>query len=373
MKKTARLGVSYDPIHSAFSLVVESGSILQVHSAETNTYIPDRTITPLVITPYFNAVDITGITPTGRVESQLVNIKWYKGSENPLNQIVSGQDGFVIQGYKLQVQKNVSYLSPLTIVFTASYYDPRTGNVIRLHDTKTLSTTSLTEKPVTLELDRPEASWVYDPIRDTGFRTINAALRLAGNEVEVEQTAYWWYKVVGGVESLIDPEEDLFYEDGQNTASLMIDPRYVDGSLHLRCKGEYIMPGDVAPLLPTSAAQKADTTIVRRYSAYDFEFFVNGGTQVSYNTEKIKSQIVVRQGNTIIDNPESFFLIEWLMKRMTIDAAWRTIGYGETMIVPKSDYINGADLAVDLHEFETLGAMAIDGEVITIDNEIITL
>ena len=102
-------------------------------------------------------------------------------------------------------------------------------------------------------------------------------------------------------------------------------------------------------------------------------FFVNGGTQVSYNTENIKSQIVVRQGNTIIDNPESFFLIEWLMKRMTTDAAWRTIGYGETMIVPKSDYITGADLAVDLHEFETLGAMAIDGEVITIDNEIITL
>lgn len=373
MKKTSRLNVAYDPIHSAFSLIVESGSLLQVHSAETDTYIPDRTITPVVLTPYFNVVDVTGITPTGRAESKLVDIRWYVGSEDDENMIISGVNGFTINGYKLSIAKNISYLSPLTIVFTANYFDIRTGHTIRLHEQKTLSTTSLTEKPVTLELDKPEASWTFDPIHDTGMRAVTASMRLAGNAVAANQSLFWWYKVVSGVETLVDPEDDLWYESGQNTSVLTINPAYVNGSLHLRCKGEYVAPGEIAPTQPTTTCQTADTTIVRRYSAYDFEFFVNGSSQVSYSAENIKAEAVIRQGNDVLDSPVSFFLIEWLMKRTTWNAEWKTVGYGQDVVISKADYINGADLAVDIHEKESLKAASVNGTVLVINGSIITL
>ena len=373
MKKTSRLNVSYDPIHSAFSLIVESGSLLQVHSAETDTYIPDRTLTPVILTPYFNVVDVTGITPTGRAESKLVDIRWYVGSESEYNMIIPGFDGFTINGYKLSIERNISYQSPLTIIFTANYFDIRTGHTIRLHDQKTLSTTSLTEKPVTLELDKSESSWTFDPIHDTGMRVVTASMRLAGNTVAANQSLFWWYKIISGVETLVDPDVDLWYESGQDTSVLTIDPRYVNGSLHLRCKGEYVAPGQDAPEQPTATCQTADTTIVRRYSAYDFEFFVNGSSQVSYLTENIKAEAIIRQGNDVLDSPTSFFLIEWLMKRTSWNAEWKTLGYGENIVIPKSDYINGADLAVDVHEKEPLKAASDNGTVLAINGSIITL
>ncbi len=373
MKKTARLNVEYDPLHSAFSLVVESGSVLQVHSAETDEYIPDRSITPLVLTPYFNVVDVTGLTPSGRAESKLVDMRWYEGSEDDSNLIISGMNGYTINGYKLTIAKNINYLSPITIIFTAKYFDVRSGKTLRLSDKKTLSTTSLTEKPVTLELDKPESSWLFDPLHDTGLRSVTATMRLAGNIVDASRALYWWYKVVSGVETLVDPLDDLWYESGQNTSVLSIDPRYVDGNLHLRCKGEYVEPGKTAPTQPTSFCQMADTTVVRRYSAYDFDFFINGGNQVSSDVEHIKAESIIRQGNDLISSPESFFLIEWLIKHVTWGATWKTLGYGPDITIAKSAYINGADIALDLHEKESLKAASINGDVLTINDVIITL
>lgn len=148
MKKIQRLNVAYDPLHVSFGLVVKSGSLLQVHSAETNEYVPDRSITPLVLSPKFYVNDVTGVTPSGDLLSSLVDVRWYEGSEVSGNMIVSGSNGYTIQGKELLIAKNVPYLTPLTIIFTANYFDVRTGKTVRVHDQKTLSTTSLVEYPV---------------------------------------------------------------------------------------------------------------------------------------------------------------------------------------------------------------------------------
>jgi len=373
MKKVKKLNIQYDPLHEAFSLVVKGGSLLQVHSAETDTYLPDRQITPLVIEPAFYIQDNNSVIESGHHESSLVDIRWYENSEAPANLIISGKNGYETGANgALIVSKNVPYMSPLTLIFTANYLDPRTSNVIRVHETKTLSTTSLLEMPVTLELDKP-GSWTFDPLTESGLRTITAILRLAGNEVGADRRAFWWYVVENKVERLIDSEIDLFYESGQNTPTITIDSRYIDGKVLIRCKSEYIAPNTSAPTQPTLKCQIKETTVNRCYSQWDYDYFVNGSSQVSPLALDIKSEGIVTAKGKTVDNPIEKFDLKWSLKSQVFGANWRAICYGIEAIIPRNDYKNGAHLAFEVDEKKALGPVTIGSDILAINGEILTL
>lgn len=373
MKKIKRINIQYDPLHEAFSLVVKAGSLLQVHSAETDTYIPDRQITPLVIEPSFCLYDESGTIENGHHEASLLDIRWYENSETPANLIVPGQNGYLVEsGGALVISKNVSYLSPLTLIFTANYYDPRTGNVLRIHESKTLSTTSLAEMPVTLELDKP-GDWTFDPLTESGLRTVTATLRLAGNAVSAERRAFWWYVVENGAERLINPEDDLFYESGQNTPALTIDPRYIEGRVLVRCKAEYIAPGAPVPAQPSAGCQIRETTVNRCYSVWDYDWFVNGSSQVASRAAEIKSEGLVTSKGLLVENPTEKFDLKWSLKSQVFGAQWRTAGYGTESLIPRNEYRNGAHLAFEVDEKKPLGAAVIGNDTLVINNETVTL
>jgi hypothetical protein len=370
MKKIKQLNINYPPLDEAFSLTVESGSLLQVHSADTGEYFPDRKITPLVIVPRLEIYDASGIIPTGDKTGDLSDVRWYENSEAPANMITSGTNYEIGVNGKLTVKKNVEYLSPVILIFTANFYDGRTGNVLRLHESVTLSTTSLLEYPVTLDVDHP-ASWTFNPLTDAGLRNITARLRLAGQTVEPEQEKYWWYRIENGNPVAIT-DDDLFYESGQNTNILTVDPRYVDGQVRLVVKADYIAPGEVLPVNPTASAQSKEIVINRAYSAYDYDYFVNGGSQVASEATEIKAEGYVTVFGKIYPSPTTKFTLTWEIKSQVYGADWRTIGYGEQVIVPKSEYINGANIALDVLEHEALKAMSQNSNEITVDNQILT-
>jgi hypothetical protein len=374
MKKIKRINTQYYPLNEAFSLVVKAGSLLQVHAAETDTYIPDRQITPMVIEPSFYLHDDNGVIKSGHYEDSLVDIRWYENSETPANLIISGQNGYVVAAVgALEVSKNVKYLTPLVLIFTANYYDPRTGNVLRVHESVTLSTTSLTEMPLTLELDKP-GDWIFDPLTESGLRTVTATLRLAGKEVSAaERRAFWWYAVENGTERLINPENDLFYESGQNTPSLTIDPRYIDDRILIRCKAEYVSPGTPAPTQPTAGCRVRETTVNRRYSEWDYDYFINGSSQVSVQAVEIKSEGIVTSKGALVTNPTEKFDLKWNLKSQVYGAQWRTIGYGTAVVIPRNDYRNGAHLAFEVDEKKPLGPVAIGDDILTVNDEILTL
>lgn len=275
--RARRLNIKHTPLQQAFSLVVRGGSLLQVHAAEIDEFIPDREITPLVIAPVLYLTNADNPDLSGNVEQSLTDVRWYEHSETPANLIVSGQNGYE-RGANgtLIVGKNVEYMSPLMLIVTANYHDSRTNSIIRVSESVTLSTTSHSSHPVTLELDKP-GSWTFDPLTDSGLREINATLRLAGNDVTETRAKFWWFVVENEVERAIVPERDLFYESGIGTPKLTIDPRYINGSVLIRCRAEYIRPNETAPAQPTAKAQMSETMVNRRYSEYDYTDFVNGG------------------------------------------------------------------------------------------------
>jgi hypothetical protein len=370
MKKIKQLNINYTPLNEAFSLTVESGSLLQVHSADTDEYFPDRQITPLVIVPQFQIHDASGTIQSGDKTGDLSDVRWYENKELPANMITSGANYVIGTGGKLTVKKNVAYLSPVILLFTANYYDIRTGNVIRLHESVTLSTTSLLEYPVTLDLDHP-ASWTFNPVTDSGLCSITARLRLAGQPVAPEQEKYWWYKIESN-NTVAITDDDLFYESGQNTNVLTIDPRYVDGSVRLVVKAEYIAPGGTVPAAPTAKALSDEIVINRAYSKFDYEYFIHGGSQVASEATEAKAEGYVTILGKVYPNPATKFTMKWELKSQVYGADWRTIGYGEQVIIPKSDYKNGANIALDVSEKEALKAVLSSGNEITVDNKILT-
>lgn len=386
MKKTKRLRVIYDPLNITCALVVRGGSLSQVHCAETGEYIPDRTLTPLIIVPQVYVNDPSGVLPSGFVS--LNNVNWYAlpqdiaaavGNdaylENELSAylIMQGMAGYAVgTNGQLTVTANVPYLSPQALVFTGEYYDTRQRSSIRLHAQLTLTTTSIA-LPRTLELDKP-ASFVFDPLSDTGTRSIKATMRVGGkNAVEgTFEAGYWWYHMVDGVEVLISAD-DLFYEFGQNTDTLTIDPRYIDGQERIICKSECVMGDVVLPVNPTATALKAEVVAVRRYADYDFEHFVHGGTAVSNSTTIVKNECVVTVGRTVLNSPQEYFTIKWSIKRMIPGADWEEIGCGNMIDIEASEFENGADVALEIEELEPLGAMVDGTDIICDGNDVITL
>lgn len=387
MKKTKRIGIVYDPLNISTTMVVRGGSLTQTHCAETGEYIPDRSITPLVIRPEVYVNDPNGIMANGKVA--LTGILWYEIPQDMVGQITGSSyltgelsrylitnqtDGYsVAQDGTLTVTKNIPYLEPKVLVFTASYPDTRSGKILRIQATATLSTLSLTEA-ASLTLDKP-ASFVFNPISDSGVRSIKATFLLGGKAPNASRCklAYWWYKTTDGAETLVDPEEDLFYVSGQGTDTLTIDPRYVDGQIKLACKVEYALPGDELPAEPTSDCLVDETTVVRRYPEYDFEHYVHGGVEVSPGAVSVKNECVITSGRQVIENPSRFFSIRWSIRRAVYDAEWMVLGYGDSIMIPAEEFANASDVALEVDEFGPLGAMS-DGDAVICDNgDIITL
>lgn len=386
MKKTKRIGIIYDPLNISTALLVRGGSLTQTHSAENAEYVPDRELTPLVIVPEVYVEDPNGIIPNGKVS--LTGVMWYALPQDLIDNIDSlsylnneiskylitaATAGYAIEADgTLIVSKNVPYLDPVVLVFTANYLDGRSGRVLRIQATATLSTTSVAVVPV-LTLDKP-GSFIFNPIEDIGFRTINASLLVGGKTPESlgGKSAYWWYKVINGVESLVDPDEDLFYESGEGTASLTIDPRYVDGKLELLCKAEYVHAGEDLPVSPTTGCSKARTVVLRRYPDYEFENFVHGGVEVSSGATEVKNECVVTIGRKVLESPSKWFSVKWSILKAVHGAEWMTLGYGDSIKIDAKEFENGADVGLEVEEFEPLGAMMIDGEAICIDGEVLT-
>ena len=386
MKKVKRIGVIYDPLNISASLLVRGGSLSQTHCAERSEFVPDRELTPLVIVPQVYIHDPNGILTNGYV--QLSGVLWYALPKDiadsitddsylskELSQyvITTGTQGYAVaEDGTLTVSTNVPYLSPVVLVFTGNYADPRDGKILRIHATATLSTSSVV-LPATLTLDKP-ASWSFDPTTDSGTRSIVAALRIGGVSPDASYKArYWWYKVESGVESLIDEGNDLFYESGQNSNTLTIDPRYIDSTMHIVCKAEYALAGDTLPNAATSDCLTAQTVVARRYPNYDFENFVHGGVDVAAGVEVVKNECVVTVGHNVMEHPAEHFTIRWSIKRAVYGAEWQHLGFGESIYIPSGEFTDGADVALEVEEFPALGAMADGGDVLCDEGVVITV
>lgn len=382
MKKIKRLNVIYTPLNVSVSLLVKGGSLTQTHCAETDEFIPDRGLTPLVLSPEVVIQDPDGILPGG--VAALTGVCWYALPEDIAASIPSGSyigaelsqylisaatNGYSIEADgSLRVESNIRYPSRVVLVFTANIPDNRSGKLIKVQDSVLLSTTSIAV-PAALTLDKP-AFWRFNPLEDHGIRTIKAALKLGGVTPDPAKvrTAFWWYLASGNAEVLINGDDHLFYESGQNSESLVIDPEYLDEA-RIICKAEYALDGEMLPASPSADCLTAETVVKRHYPAYDFENYIHGGVEVSPTASHVKNECVVTVGQKVLESPSRYFTVVWSIKDAVYGAEWRILGYGDSIMIPASEIEQGADIGLELVEFEPLGALIDDNDDVLTDDD----
>lgn len=386
MRKTKKLNIIYNPLNISKSLLPRGGSLTQEHNAGANSYTPDRTLLPLTLEPVVYIDDPDNILARGRVT--LSDVKWYAIPKEAaqiqnLNYLKEDLSQYLItaatEGYTIRtdgslvVSRNTEYLHPIVLLYKACYMDPRDNHIYKVDDHVTLSTISVAVA-ANLHLDKP-VSFTFDPLSDSGLRTITASVKFGGKDPDPRycSLAYWWYKVINGQESLVDPDEDLFYESGQNTASLVVDPRYIDGRVRFVCKAEYALTGEQLPQAPTADCLTAETTLIREYARYDFEHVVYGGEQVAAGTRMVKNECIVTVGNKVLQSASEFFSVVWSILKAVRDAEEVILGYGDSIMIDSKELENGAYVSLDVEEFKPLKALAIDDDVLCIDGEVLTL
>ena len=77
--KVKRFDFNFKPLQLHISLAAD-GSVpdRQNYDADTDTYTPDYTLTPLIIQPAISRMDKDEVLQAGRVNHLLANIKWYE-------------------------------------------------------------------------------------------------------------------------------------------------------------------------------------------------------------------------------------------------------------------------------------------------------
>lgn len=180
--KYKRLDIKYTPLQVHYSKSV-SGSVPleQTYDADQDEYSPDYRLTPCALQPVISMIDRDGILKSGRVNSELTDIAWYRvvdGVEG--NALVTIPKQHVITSSGNDAGKLLWYINaapqkPILLRFKAKYLDTRTNEVRNITMDYSINCKNATIYKPTLLLSSGDR--YYNPLRDTDKQVISASLR----------------------------------------------------------------------------------------------------------------------------------------------------------------------------------------------------
>lgn len=374
------LYLQFDPLSVIPNIAVISGSVKQVHYSDSNTYTPNRMLTPLHLQPSVYTIDPNKKIANGDKIAQLSSGKWYHGNISTANQITkkttdsdaATADYAIGTNYRLVVRKNTSHLSPEQLFFVATYFDSRRGMDVTAQASQLLSTTTNAESeaaPVVV-LDKPEA-FVFNPIDGLGNTSINASVFRTGKPVTAN-VKYWWYVIISGISHLIgSTPRDLFYVSGQNTSTLIVNTEFI-GQLLIRCKSECYT--GAAPASPSVNAVTAETTFIRRLpTSLHWRVDRPTGDKVLPGDTEIRRTAVSITNDGEIPNPGRFNYFRWLHNTNQPGAVDTEVGHGVNLSLPVShagpSTAKPSSIILDVYEYTEYQAIELkDGDVLTDNN-----
>lgn len=251
------LDVLLPPFIESFS-IVPSDAVSQWHYDQDGSFLPDRSITSLLLTPTLNVFDPetkrTYVPSFGKVHWYILNSATKKYDTEITNTADGDVDYVLLPSGVLKVKKNVDETAPVSLLCVAPYVDPRNpGKTYTCRAIQQLTTsrdTSITSP--TLEIDQ-ETTVKYNPFID-GYTTDSygvshynftfvATARMGESLLDVTgaNSPYRirWYALGDGVtsETLIDAVESAggtnvskfpCYVSGQGTPTLVLDAMMTD-------------------------------------------------------------------------------------------------------------------------------------------------
>ncbi len=362
--KTKRFDFNWRPLRLQTTFAVD-GSVpdKQNYNADTQEYTPDYTLTPLIIQPMVSILDKDEILPSGRVNHNLTNIRWYENINGTQTLISVDNSDYAItadggSAGRIMVKKNAEPKVPITLVFYAEYIDTRTGQIIVIQGSCLIACGSASDM-VRVELDAAGQN-IFNPLTDAQTQTVTATVWLANKVCDASKYALIW-EVQGEDDVWREAEADavMDYDITVNGNNVTINKWLMGTEMHLRCRVKYSADGNPDSVELTDASPMAEAVFVRRIPAYEFDI-VGVPYDIPAGQLEIAPTAVVRTTHGTIESPEKELLPLWYIatNKASGSLSYSLAAQGLTTVIPtaKMDAGYGAVVGLDVIDRGYAGA-----------------
>lgn len=370
--KYKRLDFKYTPLQVNTSKTI-SGSVPleQTYDANQDEYSPDYRLTPCTLQPVISIIDRDGILPSGRVNSELTDIAWYR-VENGVegNALVTTPQKHVITSSGDNAGKLLWYINaapqkPILLRFKAKYLDSRINKVHRIMMDYSINCKNATICKPTLLLSSGDR--YYNPLRDTDKQVINASLRLGSEEYAKEKRLFIWEILRDRGQFSAITADDLEIKVSADGTSVTLDRSLMGKRICIRCRAKFSADGNPASVDLSDATPNRIVNIVRRIPFYDYDI-LDTVDEVLPDTKVVNPAATISDNVGEIANPTRELQVLWWMapnNSIHFENAV-LVGHGMSPRVPTDllDPNRGAILALEVKDLDPLAlAMDADGKV----------
>lgn len=370
--KYKRLDFKYTPLQVNTSKTI-SGSVPleQTYDANQDEYSPDYRLTPCALQPVISIIDRDGILPSGRVNSELTDIAWYR-VENGVegNALVTTPQKHVITSSgddagKLLWYVNAAPQKPILLRFKAKYLDSRTNKIHRIMMDYSINCKNATLYKPTLLLSSGDR--YYNPLRDTDKQVISASLRLGSEECAKEKRLFIWEILRDRGQFSAITADDLEIKVSADGTSVTLDRSLMGKRICIRCRAKFSADGNPASVDLSDATPNRIVNIVRRIPFYDYDI-LDTVDEVLPDTKVVNPAATISDNVGEIANPTRELQVLWWMapnNSIHFENAV-LVGHGMSPRVPTDllDPNRGAILALEVKDLDPLAlAMDADGKV----------
>lgn len=370
--KYKRLDFKYTPLQVNTSKTI-SGSVPleQTYDANQDEYSPDYRLTPCALQPVISIIDRDGILPSGRVNSELTDIAWYR-VENGVegNALVTTPQKHVITSSgddagKLLWYVNAAPQKPILLRFKAKYLDSRTNKIHRIMMDYSINCKNATLFKPTLLLSSGDR--YYNPLRDTDKQVISASLRLGSEECAKEKRLFIWEILRDRGQFSAITADDLEIKVSADGTSVTLDRSLMGKRICIRCRAKFSADGNPASVDLSDATPNRIVNIVRRIPFYDYDI-LDTVDEVLPDTKVVNPAATISDNVGEIANPTRELQVLWWMapnNSIHFENAV-LVGHGMSPRVPTDllDSNRGAILALEVKDLDPLAlAMDADGKV----------
>ena len=370
--KYKRLDFKYTPLQVNTSKTISGSDPLeQTYDANQDEYSPDYRLTPCTLQPVISIIDRDGILPSGRVNSELTDIAWYR-VENGVegNALVTTPQKHVITSSgdnagKLLWYINAAQQKPILLRFKAKYLDSRTNKVHRIMMDYSINCKNATIYKPTLLLSSGDR--YYNPLRDIDKQVINASLRLGSEECAKEKRLFIWEILRDRGQFSAITADDLEIKVSADGTSVTLDRSLMGKRICIRCRAKFSADGNPASVDLSDATPNRIVNIVRRIPFYDYDI-LDTVDEVLPDTKVVNPAATISDNVGEIANPTRELQVLWWMapnNSIHFENAV-LVGHGMSPRVPTDllDPNRGAILALEVKDLDPLAlAMDSDGKV----------
>lgn len=366
--KTRRFDYNYKPLQLNLSFVTE-GSVprRQTYDAAENTYLPDYTLTPLIIQPRVGCLDKDGVIAPGPVNASLANVKWFEVSGGAETPIQSSNTGYAVttsgdNAGRIKVKHNVQVGSPLTLKFHAEYVDSRTGQIHTIERTVCVRCDNATLPAPEVELDAAPQT-IYNPLRDTADQTVHAVLRQGNDVCPAPRRQFVWelcredgsWSAVGA-----NAVMDYDVEVSADGASCTVHRDLMGEGLTLRCRARYDVGGNPAGVALNDASPCSTVSFVRRIPKYEYDI-AGIPENIPADLAEMAPEAAIWDTKGPITDPERVLSVNWYIatNKASGSLSYSEVATGMRPLIPTTALSKqyGAVLALDVKDAGPLCAM----------------